>query len=191
MRVRQTLLIASLVALIAPTFSVQAAGSITYRWVDAEGNLQFSDTLPSGAASNGYQVIDPHTGTVVREVAPRKTAEEKAREAAERHAAEKAAREARAQAERDRILLSLYSSEADLRQTRDKRLERMDSRITQMEGSIERMQANINAGHGDRAYTQKLEQLKKAVRQAQADRKAVAERFEADLERLRQLRSNG
>jgi chromosome segregation ATPase len=176
---------------MAPTFSVHAAGSITYRWVDAEGNLQLSDTLPSGAASNGYQVIDPHTGTVVREVDPRKTAEEKAREAAERQAAEKAAREAQAQAERDHMLLSLYSNEADLRQVRDKRLEQMDSRITQMEGSIKRMQANIDTGHDDRAYTQKLEQLKKAVTQAQAERKAVAERFEADLERLRQLRSNG
>lgn len=197
MQVRHRAILAGLTLILLPGLAWQAAqqvaqaADVTYRWVNGEGNLQFSDTLPSGAAANGYQVIDPHTGTVVREVAPRKTAEEKAREAAAKEAAERAEREARAQAERDRILLSLYSSEADLKQTRDQRLERMDARIAQMQGSIERMQANIDAGHDDPAYAHDLERMKQAVIEVRAERAALAEEFEADLERLREIRSNG
>lgn len=196
MQVRHRAILAGLALTLLSGLALQAAqqvagaADVTYRWVNGDGNLQFSDTLPSGAAANGYQVIDPHTGAVIREVAPRKTAEEKAREAAAREAAERAEREARAQAERDRILLSLYSSEADLKQARDQRLERMDARIAQMEGSIQRMQANIDAGHDDPGYARDLERMKQAVIEVRAEREALAEEFEADLKRLRELRSN-
>ncbi len=193
MQVRHRAILAGLAFTLLPGLALQAthAADITYRWVNDDGNLQLSDTLPSGAAANGYQVVDPHTGTVVREVAPRKTAQEKAREAAEQRAAETAAREAQTQAEQDRILLSLYSSEADLKRARDQRLDRMDGRIAQMKGSIERMQANIEAGHDDPGYARDLEQLKQAVAEARAEREALAEQFETDLQRLRELRSNG
>ncbi|WP_410474435.1 DUF4124 domain-containing protein [Guyparkeria sp. TX1] len=193
MQVRHRAILAGLALTLLSGLALQAvqAADVTYRWVNGNGNLQLSDTLPSGAATNGYQVIDPHTGAVVREVAPRKTAEEKAREAAAKEAMELAEREAQAQAERDRILLSLYSNEADLKQARDQRLDRMDSRIAQMEGSIERMQANIDDGHDDPAYARDLERMKQAVVEVRAERDAMAEQFEADLKRLRELRSNG
>ncbi len=192
MQVRHRAILAGLALTLLSGLALQAAqaADVTYRWVNGNGNLQFSDTLPSGAAANGYQVIDALTGTVVREVAPRKTAEEKAREAAEQRAAEKAAREAQTQAEQDRILLSLYGSEADLKQARDQRLDRMDVRIAQMEGSIERMQANIDAGHDDPAYARDLERMKQAVIEVRAEREALAEQFEADLERLRRLQAS-
>lgn len=193
MQVRHRAILTGLALTLLPGVGLQAiqAAEITYRWINAEGNLQLSDTLPSGAAARGYQVINPHTGTVIREVAPRKTAEEKAREAAEKEAAARAEHEARAQAEQDRILLSLYSSEADLRQARDERLDRIDGHIAQMKSAIERMQTNIDNGHDDPQYARDLEDLQEAVVAARAERRAVAERFEADLRRLRQLRSNG
>lgn len=169
---------------------VQSA-ELTYRWTDSAGNHQLSDTLPSGAAARGYQVIDPHTGEVVREIEPRKTAEEKAREAAKEEAAARDERKAHSRAERDRILLSLYGSESDLKTARDERLDRLDARIVQMEGSIDRMQANIDAGHEDPSYARDLKQLKKAIVDARAERDAAAEKFEADLQRLREIRSDG
>ena len=188
MRVRQTLLIASLVALIAPTFSAQAAGGITYRWVDAEGNLQLSDTLPPRAASQGYKVLDPSTGAVIREVEPRKTEAQRAREQAEREAAQQQERASREQAERDRILLSLYGSEEDIKRVRDQRLDRMDGRIQQMQGSIERMEAAIAAGHGNGDYQRDLRQLRQSLEEARAERRVVAERYQSDLERFRELK---
>ncbi len=192
MPVRHRAILVGLALTVLLSLALQAAqgAGVTYRWINNDGNLQWSDTLPSGAAERGYQVIDPRTGEVIREITPRKTAEEKAREAAEKRAAEQAAREAQAQAQQDRILLSLYSDEADLQQTRDQRLDRLDARIAQMEGSIERMQANIDAGHDDPAYVRDLEQMKQAVIEMRAERTAVAKEFEADLERLRTLQSD-
>ncbi|MCL7744899.1 DUF4124 domain-containing protein [Guyparkeria hydrothermalis] len=188
MRLRQTLLIASLAALIAPVFSAQAAGGITYRWVDADGNLQLSDTLPPRAASQGYKVLDPSTGRVLREVAPQKTQEQRAQEQAEREAELQAQSEAREQARRDRVLLSLYGSQDDIKRVRDERLERMDGRIRHMEGSVERMEANIAAGHGDDSYVRDLEQLKQALEETRAERRSMAERYEYNLRRFQQLK---
>ena len=191
MRFRRTLLIASLVTLIAPMTSLQAGGSITYRWVDAQGNLQLSDTLPPRAASQGYKVLDPSTGQVLREVAPRKSEAQRAREQAEREAAERQRREAREQAERDRVLLSLYGSTADIKRVRDERLDRMDGHIEQIEGSIERMKANIAAGQGDKDYQRDLRQLKQSLKETRAERRAVAERYQSDLQRFRELKQGG
>ena len=191
MRFRRTLLIASLVTLIAPMTSLQAGGSITYRWVDAQGNLQLSDTLPPRAASQGYKVLDPSTGQVLREVAPRKSEAQRAREQAEREAAERQRREAREQAERDRILLSLYGSTADIKRVRDERLDRMNGRIQQIEGSIERMKATIAAGQGDKDYQRDLKQLKQSLKETRAERRAVAERYQSDLQRFRELKQGG
>ena len=191
MRVRQTLLIASLVALVAPTLSAQADGSITYRWVDAQGNLQLSDTLPPRAAAQGYKVLDPSTGRVIREVAPRKTEAQRAREQAEREAEQRQRREAREQAERDRILLSLYGSAEDIKRVRDERLDRVDSRIRQMERSIERMKATIAAGHGGDEYERDLKQLRQSLAETRAERNALAERYQSDLQRFRKLKQDG
>jgi len=191
MRIRQTLLVAILVALIAPTLSAQAAGNITYRWVDAEGNLQLSDTLPPRAASDGYKVLDPSTGRVIREVPPRKSEAQRAREQAEREAEQRQRREAREQAERDRILLSLYGSAEDIERVRDERLDRIDSRIRQMERSIGRMEATIASGHGDEAYKRDLRQMRQSLVEARTERKALAERYESDLRRFRQLTQDG
>ena len=190
MRVRQTLLIATLVTMISPMFAAQAAG-ITYRWVDADGNLQLSDTLPPRAASEGYKVLDPSTGRVIREVAPRKSEAQQAREQAEREAAREQQRAAREQAERDRILLSLYGNEEDIKRVRDERLDRMDGRIRQMEGSVERMEAAIDAGHGDEDYQRDLKQLRQSLKETRAERRAVAERYQSDLQRFRELKQDG
>ncbi|MFP4463136.1 MAG: hypothetical protein ACLFO0_04705 [Guyparkeria sp.] len=189
MRPHHPTLPAALFGLMLIATTVSAEGQ-TFRWVNESGDIQLSDTLPSGAAARGYQVIDPHTGEVIRDVSPRKSAAEKAREANERQAAKRAEREARTQAERDRILLSLYGSEADLQQARDERLDRMDARIRQMEGSIERMRANIEDGHADPQYARDLERLEQALAEAREEKKAVTSEFDTDLERLRQLKSN-
>ena len=188
MLVRQALLIVSLVAMITPSLSAQAAG-LTYRWVDAEGNLQLSDTLPPHAAEQGYKVLNPSTGQVIREVLPRKTVEQqRAREEAERQAAQQRRHAAEKQAEQDRILMSLYGSEADIERARDERLERMDGRIRQTEGSIERMEANIADGHRDKSYENDLRELRRSLEQLREERREIVKRYESDLQRFRKMK---
>ncbi|MBN2871793.1 MAG: DUF4124 domain-containing protein [Halothiobacillaceae bacterium] len=193
MRVRHTLLIAGLLAVSVSTGSAQAGDRLTYRWVDAEGNLQLSDSLPGREASRGYEVIDPSTGRVLREVAPRKTEAQRAREQAEREAAEDRRRQASQQANRDRILRSLYGDEADIERAHDDRLDRLDDRIRQMEVSIDRMETAIAAGQdnfqGDEAYRSDLETLRRSLAETRAERREEVKRYQSDLQRFRELTS--
>ncbi len=178
-------LIALIVAML-PIFSVQAA-DVTYRWVNEADHVQLSDTLPSAAMASGYQVIDPATGEILREVLPRKTAEQKAREAAERQAAEQARRQAEEAARHDQVLLSLYGSVADIERARDQRLERLDAQIRQTERSIDRMEDMVKRRGSDEGYARDLENLQQSLGKIQTERHGIVERFKTDIRRFRAL----
>ncbi|MGM0517227.1 MAG: DUF4124 domain-containing protein [Pseudomonadota bacterium] len=170
-----------------PLLASEAAG-YTYRWTDTEGNPQYGDTLPSGTAKRGYQVIDPSTGEVVHEVAPRKTAEEKAREAAEEAAKEQARQAAEEQARKDRILLALYSSVEDIERARDQRLSRLDRRIKELTESIDRLQQRLDEGRGDRADANQLRELTEARARLRFEHQEIETKFEKEIQRFRELK---
>lgn len=180
----------ALVVAMLPIFSLQA-GDVTYRWVNDNGHVQLSDTLPSGARSTGYQVIDPPTGEVLREIPPRKTPEQKAREAAERKAAEQARRQAEETARHDQTLLSLYANVADIERARDQRLERLDTQIRQTQRSIDRMKGIVERRDSDEGYARDLRSLQRSLGELRAERQVTADRFEADIQRFRALKSSG
>lgn len=97
-----------------------------YKWVDEQGNVHFSDTVPSDQIKKGRQEI---VGSSVKTVARQKTPEELE---AERLAAIQAAELKRikdAQDTADRALLMSYTSEADLFRARDKELEGLDGTL--------------------------------------------------------------
>ncbi|MDG4868355.1 DUF4124 domain-containing protein [Guyparkeria sp. 1SP6A2] len=184
----------ALIVAMLPIFSAQSsaqAAEVTYRWVNNQGHTQLSDTLPTGARAEGYQVVDPSTGQVLREVPPRKTAQQKAREAAEREAAERARRQAEETARHDQILLSLYGSVSDIERARDQRLTRLDAHIRQTERSIERMKGMLERHKDDEGYARDLENLKGSLVELRNERQAIEDRFEADIQRFRALNSNG
>ncbi len=180
----------ALIVAMLPVFSAQAA-EVTYRWVNDQGHTQLSDTLPTGARAGGYQVIDPSTGQVLREVPPRKTAQQKAREAAEREAAERARRQAEETARYNQVLLSLYGSVSDIERARDQQLTRMDAHIHQTQRSIERMKGMLERRKDDEGYARDLENLKDSLVELRNERQAIEDRFEADIQRFRALNSNG
>lgn len=189
MRHRQAL--AGVIAIALPLLAAQAANAATYRWVDDNGQLQFSDTLPSAAAANGYRVIDSSTGQIIREVAPRKTAEEKAREEAQRRAEEEARLAEAAERKHNQVLLALYGSIEDIEQARDARLERLDAQIRRLETSTARMEDKARNSPSDDSYARDLESLKASLEAARAERQEVEGRFEQDIQRFRELSSNG
>ena len=184
---RKRHVLSALLLAMLPTIVCQAAG-YTYRWTDDEGCLQYGDTLPSGTAERGYQVIDPSTGQVIREVAPRKTAEEKAREAAEQAAKEQARQSAEEQARKDRILLALYSSVEDIERARDQRLGRLDRRIKELTESIDRLQKRLDEGHGDRADANQLRDLTEARARLRFEHQEIETKFEKEIQRFRELK---
>jgi hypothetical protein len=108
------------------------ASANMYRWVDGEGRMHISDSLPPAATRFGYDVLTPD-GRVIQHVDAPLTDEELAAEAAARKKAEAAAAKQREEVEarerRDRILTLTYSSVDDIKLARDERLSLLDSYI--------------------------------------------------------------
>jgi hypothetical protein len=99
-----------------------------YRWVDKDGVVRYTDTIPPEYADRDRDLLNAQ-GVVIGFEEGEITAEERAE--MERLAAlEAAAQEARdTEARRDRMLLDTYLSVGDIEDLRDRRLELIDSQI--------------------------------------------------------------
>lgn len=168
-----------------------------YRWTTKDGNIHYGDNMPSSQAMDGYDVIDPKSGEVIRHVdrakTPQELAAEAAAKAAEEQAAEKKQADEEAQAQHDRMLLDLYSNTADLERARNQRLAEIDALINQTEGAIKR--ANDRYEHSPNTSEQKAAfkdvlQLRKNLFDLQERRDESAKRFDEDLQRFKQLQAN-
>ncbi len=190
-----------LVMLLAASASGNS-GRKFYRWTDSQGKTHFSDQLPLEAIRKGHRVVDERGMTVeVRE--PPKTAEERAREKAEAAARER-------QARKDRELLMTYSSERQLLEVRDKRLESADliisinaKQLAELEdqlAEVEQQIAKLNkAGRKpsqrlleqQEALAERVKNKRDYLEQRRRERQEIVEQFKADLKRFRELQGGG
>lgn len=190
-----------LVMLLAASASGNS-GRKFYRWTDSQGKTHFSDQLPLEAIRKGHRVVDERGMTVeVRE--PPKTAEERARDKAEAAARER-------QARKDRELLMTYSSERQLLEVRDKRLESADliisinaKQLAELEdqlAEVEQQIAKLNkAGRKpsqrlleqQEALAERVKNKRDYLEQRRRERQEIVEQFKADLKRFRELQGGG
>lgn len=202
---RPRLLFAGLIASALCISPVNAAK--LYKWVDEDGNVHYSDKLPPEAAQGAHEKLDNRgrTTDVVKD--PQDELQEElvdtASEEQRRRQAEIEARERR----RDRILLDTFTTERDLMLTRDDRLNAIDSQINLMKGNNERIQSQINElqaridnnrNKGVDVPANLLKQFdglnsqfgknQEYISARQKERNALAEQFEADLKRFRELK---
>jgi len=111
-----TLLSATLIA-VAPAIAT------TYRWVDKDGKVQYSDVMPSSQAGKGHAELDKY-GRVIKEqrrslMTPLEI--EQDRQAVAHQKALK--QQQQAQQRRDKSLLSTYTSEKEIALARDRAIE--------------------------------------------------------------------
>jgi hypothetical protein len=173
-----------------------------YRWVDAQGNVQYSDTLPPASAGRGNAEISK-TGQTVRKT---ESAEEKrARLAREADAAlqKKAADE---QARKDRALLSTYTTEQEIDLSRQRALEHhmliiksAQSMLKPLAQGVDELDRKIRAAKAagkpvhplvQQQYDAKLAEAAENQRVIKANEDAMIEvraRYEADKLRFREL----
>ena len=110
-----------------------------YKWVDDNGNIRYSDRMPASQAKLEHQTLNSQ-GMVVSTKKAAKTEEEiKALKDAEKvlqakQEAEKVEKEA--QGKLDRVLLLTFSSEKELNQAKDGRIEVLDAVIRLIYKSI-------------------------------------------------------
>jgi hypothetical protein len=100
---------------------MQAGIAGTFRWVDEDGRVHYSDSVPAEKVRLGYKVYDGE-GRQISVVEAAKTE-------SERIEAERQATLAAEQERRDRALLATFTSEEDLEVARDERLATLDSAI--------------------------------------------------------------
>lgn len=148
---------ALLLGLVAVT--AIAAGSVRYKWRDAEGNLHYTDSLPADAGVRGYDVINAQ-GVVVKRVGPALTPEQKqeAKQAAEVARAEKDAAERQSRA--DQQLLAANPTENDLMETHRQQLETIDQQIVSLRSGLESLERSLTDLLGRAA---ELERSERAV----------------------------
>jgi len=131
-----------LAALHAPALQAQRL----YRWVDAEGAVHYSDTLPPSAVDQGHTQLNPE-GLRVERVPPPPTLEERA---AAQALAERQAEEARAlerARERDRELLASFQVVEDVLLARDGRIAAVEARVQILRDQIRLDQDALREAH--------------------------------------------
>jgi hypothetical protein len=109
-----------------------------YRWVDKNGQVHYSDSIPPEYAEQDRDVLNRHGIPVGHEeglVTPE--------EARAKAAADKAAKDIQIQKQRDRTLLQVYQSVEEIEVLRDRRLELIEAQLTIQEQSL----ANMGAKH--------------------------------------------
>lgn len=105
-----------------------AFGQKLYRWVDKDGAVHYTDSIPPEYAELDRDILNQQ-GVKVGGEEGAKTEEERAEEA-RLAAAEQAEREAKAAAgRRDQILLDTYLSVEEIELLRDRRVELLEARI--------------------------------------------------------------
>jgi hypothetical protein len=181
------------------------AAAELYKWVDKDGVVRYGDRIPPEYAKQQREVLNKQ-GDTIKVLEHEKTAEERAEDARQAELQ----RQEQEQARRDMILLDMYGSEADLVKARDEQLSHMDGNIRIREISLQSAEKDY-AARKQRAdqlaqagkpvpedLQRQLRQLensiassREALAKQQAERQALAARFERDILRWRELRAGG
>jgi hypothetical protein len=178
-----------------------------YKWVDDQGTVHYSDTLPAAEAQRRRdREVKSETGLTVDVIeAPPTPAELEAKRRSER-AEQRAAQARQEQERRDRILLMTYQNAREIERARDSRLSVISARITlieqrtealleQREAERERVVQMERSGQGDPepAYERiaeldrRIRENRRAIAEKQAEKVRVREDFDSDLARFRTL----
>jgi hypothetical protein len=173
-----------------------------YKWVDAQGNVHYTDTLPPNAAAQGNAELSK-TGNIVKKT---ESAEERSKRlAAEAEAAERK-KVADEQVRKDRALLSTYTTEQEIDLSRDRALEHHNlaiksaqSRLKQLEPGAKELVKKVEAAskggkpvpaHMKQQYDAALaevEETKRIIKTNEEALVAVRERYGAEKLRFQEL----
>ncbi|WP_456413238.1 DUF4124 domain-containing protein [Thiolapillus sp.] len=136
-----------------------SANAKLYKWVDEEGNVQYSDKLPPAAVKKPHEKLDRH-GLVIDRKGRAKTPEEIAEEERVKRLREETQRQIAEQQAKDRVLLNSYRSDDDIILARDGKLATIDSQIRITYTNITRLKERLS-GYKQKAAN--LERLGKAI----------------------------
>lgn len=112
-------------ALVAPEADAQKL----YRWVDEDGKVHYSQSLPPEAVDRARRELSARSGMTTGQVERALTDEERAEAAAEAAIMDASRKLAEERAQRDQVLTGSYSSESDLQRAYDERFSLVDETL--------------------------------------------------------------
>jgi chromosome segregation ATPase len=135
------------IGILAGIFAIQAPAEL-YKWTDDDGNVHYSDSIPSEEAKKRRErEVKSESGVTKRVIEPPPTDEELEQRRQERLEAkrelERQRRQRERQAERDRRLNKMYTSVAEIKEARDDRLQSIEAEIKLREKRIESIKSQI------------------------------------------------
>jgi hypothetical protein len=202
-------LLAALALMIAST--AWAAGSTQihnrYKWTDAEGNLHYSDALPTEAVKYGYEIVNAQ-GVVIKRVDRPKTSEERRAAKAEIAKAQAAKTEAETRVRSDQQLLAAYPTEADLKRAQHQQSEMLDQNLNSARISLQSQEKALSEllGHAAEldstgkevspqlanrigAARKQVEDQRNYIARKETERTDAVARFDDDLAHYRDLKA--
>jgi len=189
-----------------PPPSVKSS-SVRYKWLDAQGGVHFSDTLPAEALQRGYDVVDAQ-GLAVKHVDRPKTADERKAEAMAAASKAEAKERADAVAAADRRLLATYPTDDDLAAVHKDRLDAVEKMLNNVKISLADQEKGLEEqlSHADTferdnkpipaSVKQQIESLRKTIATQNAfivrreqERVDLIRQSEAEMTHYRELRT--
>jgi len=134
----------NLVMTILLTASTGLVAQDVYKWVDENGEVHYSQTLPPERAGEAHDRLTAD-GLVAERVDRVKTADELAELQARRAEQREQAEQERIQAQQDRLFLAAYPTEEDVRRTIETRRETVMSERQSVQSLIEQSRARFVA----------------------------------------------
>jgi hypothetical protein len=181
-------------------------GPRLYRWVDDQGEVHYTDSLPPGQVERGHAEMSGE-GVVVETQGPAKTREEVQQEEELKRAREAADRARKQQEAADQALVRTYRSLDDMIMTRDGKLASIDVMVKLTRSNIRRQQDSLRGLRGDAANLERsgkpipkplsvsIAKAEQSIRDAYAtmvareqEKQEVVARFAADMRRFRELK---
>jgi len=189
------------IGLIGVLASQSVLAATYYRYKNNQGREVLTQTLPPEVVARGYEVLNER-GMVVQVVPRALTKEELAAKAKEE--AEKKARAE--QLEKDKQLLTIFSSPRDAERARDRKLEAIDVTISVTRGNITKLQNEFNTAQAQAAkaersgqavpdylvskmesYSRQIRQAEESITDKEQEKDSIRKEYQADIERLNYL----
>jgi len=177
-----------------------------YRWVDDQGVVHYTDTLPPTQVERGHAQMSDK-GVVVDTTAPAKTHEEVQREEELKRFRDAAERAKKQQEAADRVLLRTFRSADDMVMARDGKLASIDVMVQVTRSNIRRQQDWLRGLRADAANLERtgkaipahlsdsIGKTEKSIREAysaivdrEQQKQEIHGSFASDLKRFRQLK---
>lgn len=157
--------------------STPTLGQSVYKWVDEDGDVHYSQTLPPERSGEAHDRLTSD-GLVAERVGRVKTAEELEALKAERAQKKEQAEQQRIQAQQDRLFLAAFPTEEDVRQSIQSRRETVIAERESVEALIEQSRAR---------FASRVERAAALERRGESVSEALVERIADDRAAIREL----